>query len=78
MKSYFVYILLCSDDSYYIGITNDVFLRENEHNQGLDNKAYTFDKRPVKLVWFQEFLEPEQAISKEKQLKGWSRRKKEA
>ena len=78
MKSYFVYILLCSDDSYYIGITNDVFLRENEHNQGLDNKAYTFDKRPVKLVWFQEFLEPEQAISKEKQLKGWSRKKKEA
>jgi len=44
----------------------------------LDKKAYTFNKRPVKLVWHQEFHDPNMAIAKEKQLKGWSRKKKEA
>jgi len=78
MKKYFAYILICSDEFYYLGITNDVYLREQQHNQGLDTKACTFDKRPVKLVWYQEFLDPNEAISKEKQLKGWSRKKKEA
>jgi 3-hydroxyacyl-[acyl-carrier-protein] dehydratase len=78
MKKYAVYILLCADNSYYTGITNDVFLREEQHNQGLDNKAYTYDKRPVKLVWYQEFTNPDEAISREKQLKGWNRQKKEA
>lgn len=78
MKKYFVYILICADKSYYIGITNDVFLREQQHNQGLDNKSYTFDKRPVKLVWHQEFNNPNEAISMEKQLKGWGKKKKEA
>jgi len=78
MKKYLVYILICADKSYYVGITNDVYLREQQHNQGLDNKAYTFDKRPVKVIWYQEFLDPNEAISREKQLKGWNRRKKEA
>lgn len=78
MKKYFVYILICADKSYYVGITNDVVLRERQHNEGFDNKAYTFDKRPVKLLWYQEFQDPKEAISKEKQLKGWSRKKKEA
>ncbi|MFD2585549.1 GIY-YIG nuclease family protein [Croceitalea marina] len=78
MKKYFVYILLCSDRSYYTGVTNDVYLREEQHNKGIDKKAYTFNRRPVKLVWFQEFVNPDRAIAKEKQLKGWSRKKKEA
>lgn len=78
MKSYFVYILICADASYYIGITNNVFLRELQHNQGLDKMAYTFKRRPVTLVWHQEFHDPDAAIMKEKQLKGWSRKKKEA
>ena len=78
MKKYFVYILSCSDDSYYIGITNDVFERERQHNQGMDAKAYTFTRRPVQLVWYQDFLNPEEAIAREKQLKGWSRKKKQA
>lgn len=78
MKKYVVYILVCSDKSYYTGITNNVFLREEQHNEGLDRKAYTFTKRPVQLVWYQEFLNPNEAIEKEKQIKGWSRKKKEA
>ncbi|WP_420601824.1 GIY-YIG nuclease family protein [Flagellimonas sp.] len=78
MKKYYVYILSCSDSSYYIGITNDVFERELQHNQGTDTKAYTFTRRPVQLVWYQDFLNPEEAIAREKQLKGWSRKKKQA
>ncbi|WP_350288506.1 GIY-YIG nuclease family protein [uncultured Croceitalea sp.] len=78
MKKYFVYIVKCSDASYYSGVTNDVFLRETQHNQGLDPKSYTFKRRPVTLVWHQEFENPKEAIAKEKQLKGWSRKKKEA
>ncbi|MEO9513300.1 MAG: GIY-YIG nuclease family protein [Flavobacteriaceae bacterium] len=78
MKKYFVYILICSDGSYYVGISNDVFLREQQHNQGVNPKAYTFKRRPVKLVWCQEFLDPEKAISREKQIKGWGRKKKKA
>lgn len=78
MKNFFVYILNCSDGSYYTGITNDVFLRVDQHNQGLDPKAFTFSRRPVKLVWHEEFLNPEEAISREKQIKGWNRKKKEA
>jgi len=78
LKKYFVYILSCSDDSYYTGITNDIDLREEQHNQGLDKKAYTFKRRPVKLVWYQEFENPNEAIAKERQIKGWNRKKKEA
>lgn len=78
MKKYFVYILICSDDSYYTGITNNVIHREEQHNKGLDSNAYTYKRRPVKLVWYQEFENPNEAIAKEKQIKGWSRKKKEA
>ncbi len=78
MKKYFVYILSCSDGSYYTGVTNDVLLRVDQHNQGLDSRAFTFSRRPVKLVWHAEFLNPVEAISREKQIKGWNRKKKEA
>lgn len=75
--SYFVYILTCSDKSYYIGVTNNVEKRAWEHNQGIV-KGYTYKKRPVKLVYFQEFADINKAIAFEKQLKGWRREKKEA
>ena len=78
MKFYYVYILECSDQSYYTGITNDLERRINEHNSGLDNTSYTFDKLPVTLKWFEIFTKPDEAINREKQIKGWSRRKKEA
>lgn len=71
-------MLKCSDDSYYVGVTNDVEKRLAEHNSGQDPNAYTFRKTPVKLVWDESFINPNEAIEFEKQLKGWSRKKKEA
>ena len=78
MKSYWVYMVLCTDGSYYIGITNDVERRVAEHNSGLDTHCYTFLRRPVKLVYTAEFGEVNDAIRWEKQIKGWSRKKKQA
>ena len=74
--NYFVYMVLCSDDSFYVGVTNDVERRINEHNFGLDPQAYTHERRPVVLVYCEDFQRIEQAIAWEKQLKGWSRAKK--
>ncbi|MBF4465595.1 GIY-YIG nuclease family protein [Flavobacterium sp. LC2016-12] len=78
MKIYFVYILKCSDSSYYTGITNNIDRRLNEHNYGLNQECYTFKKRPLNLVFCTEFNDVNQAIAFEKQVKGWSRKKKEA
>ena len=78
MKSYYTYIVKCSDSSYYTGITNNLERRLIEHNKGTLKSAYTNDKRPVVLVWYETFLDVNQAIKFEKKIKGWSRRKKEA
>ncbi|PPD00313.1 MAG: hypothetical protein CTY35_02620 [Methylotenera sp.] len=78
MKTYFVYILKCKDDSYYTGITNDLERRLNEHHSGKNKDSYTHDKRPLTLMWFETFNDVLNAIATEKKIKGWSRRKKEA
>lgn len=78
MKFYYVYIVECSDESYYIGITSNLERRIYEHNKGLSKSAYTYSRRPVTLKWFEQCTNPEEAIKIEKQLKGWSRRKKKA
>jgi len=78
MKQYFVYILLCSDNSYYTGVTNDMERRLYEHENGLDTGSYTCKRRPVKLVFCEDFNDIIQAIAFEKQIKGWKRAKKEA
>lgn len=78
MKFYYVYILRCSDNSLYTGITSNLERRINEHNEGKYKATYTFLKKPVTLVFFQDFTEPNQAIYFEKKLKGWSKAKKEA
>jgi len=78
MKLYYVYILKCADNSYYIGITNNLERRLQEHNSDKNFYSYTYSRRPNKLVWFETFTTPNEAISKEKQLKGWSRKKKVA
>ena len=75
---YFVYILECSDGLYYIGVTNDIDKRYDEHLQGINPKCFTFRRRPVSLKYFEIFTDVIQAISREKQLKGWSRKKKQA
>jgi putative endonuclease len=73
-----VYILECSDGSYYTGVTNDLERRLWEHSTGFDIKCYTYSKRPVKLRYYETTHDIKQAILREKQLKGWSRKKKEA
>jgi putative endonuclease len=78
MRQYFVYILLCSDNSYYTGVTNDMERRLYEHESGWNPKAYTHKKRPVNLVFCERFTDINQAIAFEKQVKDWKRLKKEA
>lgn len=78
MKEYFVYILHCRDGSYYTGITNDYIRRLNEHQMGESPTAYTFKRRPVRLVYLAVFRDVDQAIEWETRVKGWSRAKKEA
>ena len=76
MQISFVYILLCFDNSYYTGVTNDVFKRFEEHQKGYDSKSYTFNRRPIQLVFYTSFNSIEIAIEKEKQIKKWSKAKK--
>ena len=78
MKNYYVYILKCNDGSYYTGVTNNIEKRLAEHNSDNSVTSYTFKRRPVELVYCHEFNDIKQAIELEKQIKGWSRRKKEA
>ncbi|MES2810644.1 MAG: GIY-YIG nuclease family protein [Bacteroidota bacterium] len=78
MKQYYVYILLCKDDSYYTGVTNNIDRRFAEHEAGENPTCYTFKRRPLKLVFTETFHDINQAISFEKQVKGWRRAKKEA
>lgn len=78
MKEYCVYIVHCSDGSYYTGITNDVERRVQEHNEGKDHSCYTFTRRPVHLLYSAHFREVLDAIAWEKKVKRWNRKKKEA
>lgn len=74
----YVYLLRCRDGSYYTGVTNDINRRLSEHNSGVDPACYTYSRRPVSLAFCEEFANPNDAIAAEKQIKGWSRKKKEA
>ena len=78
IHNYFVYILECSDKSYYVGVTNDLEARLSQHNDGEKAFAYTFSRRSVTLKYYQRFDQIEDAINFEKQVKGWGRKKKEA
>ena len=74
----YVYILRCSDGSYYTGVTNDLEERFEQHSQGIHPDSYTFSRRPLELVFYEMFNSPLAAIAFEKKLKKWSRKKKEA
>ena len=78
MKLYYVYMLRCADDSFYVGVTNDLERRLGQHQYGWDEECYTHTRRPVVLAHSSEFHDVLQAIAWEKQLKGWSRAKKRA
>ncbi len=73
-----VYMLRCADGSYYVGLTrNGIDKRLAEHQSGVF-AGYTSKRRPVELVWCQQFIWLKDAIVCERQLKGWRREKKEA
>jgi putative endonuclease len=76
----FLYILKCADGSYYTGTYRgeDVETRISEHNNGQYSDAYTASRRPVTLVFAEEFTNIIDAIAAERRIKGWSRTKKEA
>ena len=78
LKYLYVYILKCSDNSYYTGVTNNPELRLRQHNFGLNKDAYTFTRRPVEMLYCEKFSDYLLAISWEKRIKKWSRKKKEA
>ena len=78
MRMYVLYILRCSDGSYYVGHTSDLRRRIAQHNAGTYDAAYTAERLPVELVFSCRFATRDQAFQCERQLKGWSRAKKEA
>jgi putative endonuclease len=75
MKGY-LYILECSDGSYYTGSTIDLQKRINEHHNG-QGTNHTKKRLPIKLVYVEEYLNIATAFEREKQIQGWSRAKKE-
>jgi len=75
---YAIYILKCSDCSYYTGLTKDLEARVQEHQIGAHPEAYTFNRRLVELVWHEIVESYRDAFQWERQIKGWSRAKKQA
>jgi len=76
MKGY-MYILKCSDGTYYTGSTNDLEKRLWQHQNG-EGSEYTKKRRPVELVYFEEYDRIDYAFYREQQVKDWNRKKKEA
>ena len=76
-RPFYTYMLKCSDGSYYTGHTDDLPRRLVEHKEGI-KCHYTFSRRPIRLVWNQEFGSREEARLAENRVKRWSRAKKEA
>jgi len=75
MRQYSVYILTNPSRTLYVGVTNNLARRVQEHKQKLV-PGFTSKYNITKLVWYEHFSSPYDAISREKQLKGWRREKK--
>ena len=75
--AFWTYILECADRSYYTGHTDDLEKRIAQHQSGV-LRGYTFERRPVQLMWADSFPTREEALSAEIKIKDWSRAKKEA
>ncbi len=77
MKPFYVYILKCSDGSYYTGHTDFIEKRISEHREGRV-AGYTASRQPITVVFVDTFNSRYEALAAERQIKGWSRKKKEA
>lgn len=75
---FWVYILKCADNSYYTGHTDNLENRLAQHESKSISDCYTATRLPVELKFSQSFATREEALASERQIKGWSRRKKEA
>ena len=75
MQPFYLYILKCSDGSYYTGHTDNIEKRISEHTLGVI-KGYTSKRLPVKVVYVAQFASRYEAIAAERKIKGWSRKKK--
>lgn len=71
-------MLLCADNTYYVGVTNDLERRLYEHNSSYNANSYTSCRRPLKLVYSVLFNDINEAIAWEKRIKNWSQAKKKA
>ncbi|MBY0270701.1 MAG: GIY-YIG nuclease family protein [Burkholderiales bacterium] len=74
---FWVYMLKCADDSYYVGHTEDLETRIGKHSRR-EIPGYTSSRLPVRLLFSQEHPTREEALAAERRIKGWSRKKKEA
>ena len=74
-RAYFTYMVASRSRTLYIGVTGDLFVRVLQHKLKV-YKGFTVSYNCYRLVWFERFLIPTNAIAREKQLKGWLRRKK--
>src|SRR5579871_4499510 len=77
VNDFYVYILKCIDRSYYIGHTDNIEKRISEHESNV-YECYTSSRLPIQLVYVQTFGTRAEALDSERQLKKWSRKKKEA
>jgi len=73
---YYTYILLCSNRKYYVGHSKDVSKRIKRHLNG-SGAAFTKQNKPIMILWSPYFSKEDEAIKREKQIKRWSRLKKE-
>ncbi len=77
MRKGYLYILECADGSYYTGSTTDLELRLKQHQSG-NGSNHTKNRLPVKLVYYEAFSKIQEAFKREKQIQGWSKKKKTA
>lgn len=77
MSKYYAYLARCNDDSLYAGYTNNIESREAKHNEG-EGAHYTRIRRPIKIVYFEEFANRAEAMKREYQLKHLSKKDKES
>ena len=75
-EAFYVYIILCNDNSYYTGLTDDLIRRFDEHITGMYETCYTFKRRPLTLKYYETIPFLKDAVEREAQIKGWSKAKK--
>jgi len=75
---FWVYMLRCADRSFYVGHTDDLEARIAQHKQGFLTSCYTYKRRPVTLVFSQDFPSRIEALTMERKIKRWNRAKKTA